>query len=495
MVLTQNSDKVADLHAKLSQAEGSLGQAKTLNNELRDSNTSLRGEIDKLKADKKKLQSDLERERSRADQALHSSNLSHNNQDAVRSLKSRVQDLESEIELLNQQNARLLSALKEANENSSAHQGGHRDHGSHRGQENYDLLTKIDNLTRKLEASESENRRLRGQNDVNEGKGGYNSGYSSRQDQIARLEAENESLKKSKVKFTSDMNNKELMNASDISNVQDENRRLKSELAAEKKILENRVLIAEEKAKALLDQYSSTVAPTEIKSALLRASFDDILPTRTAAPFIFDKPLTSTYSGDYNREPFRYDYARTRDVQNYDTRWEEPKYISSNVNLYRQEEPVRVISSREVSPIYRPSATPVYEVRERPTYYLDRSYAQSDYGVPKESFPAYSSLTHIQRPVLESELHRSRPTTKVYHEQARPRSRVHHRMGQSSISSGEDYLSRVSQVYATKENSLNTSADRASFRRKAVAESSPYRSRPGETFLSEFRHKLQSINL
>lgn len=284
------------------------------------------------------------------------------------------------------------------------------------------------------------------------------------------------------------------MNTSDVSAVQEENRRLKSELAVEKKLLENRVLIAEEKAKALLDQYSSTVAPNQIRNNLLREALDDPLPSRLAAPYCFDKPLASSYSSSYNCEPYKYDSNKYLDSYQQETRYGEQKYISANIDLYRHEEPTRMRISQDLGPIYRSSATPVYETREMPSYQLDRSYVHSDYGVPRESFPAYNSVSYIHRPVLENDLDRSRPTTRIYEAENKPRARVSNKMKHSAFSSGEDYLSRVSQVYPTRENSLNTSSDRASLRRKAVKESSPYRSRPGETFLSQFKQKLQTIN-
>lgn len=200
--MTQANEKARTLQAKLDQVESSLSQSKVINGELKETNADMREAIDRLKTENKKLNKDLVKERSRAEQALRNSNLSSANDGAVKALKDRINDLKNEIELLNNQNAKLLMALKEANQNNSSREGAHVGQGHFGGQGDYELRNKIDELSRRLDETEAENRRLKQNGPTNNGHAGYSSAFDSRKEHITRLEAENGSLKRGNVKVT-----------------------------------------------------------------------------------------------------------------------------------------------------------------------------------------------------------------------------------------------------------------------------------------------------
>lgn len=271
------------------------------------------------------------------------------------------------------------------------------------------------------------------------------------------------------------------MSTSELSSLKDENRKLRAEYAAEIKLLQNKVLIAEEKAKTLLDQYSSTVAPLEVKKELWKQDLELSTPFRLTPPYIFDRPLSSNHSGDYQSHPYQLDNSKYRDNFYKTSAWEQPSY---SANLYEADPPKKYLD-REPSPIYRPTYNSIISPNYNQSY-LNRSYQEPERTV------RYISPNPSIRSYIDTEVTRSRES----HHDYLPKTKfTGNLMRHSNISVGDDYLGRVSTVYPTRESQINSSFDRGSLRRKAVADSSATRTRPGESFLSEFKQKMQTIQL
>jgi hypothetical protein len=269
-----------------------------------------------------------------------------------------------------------------------------------------------------------------------------------------------------------DLSNKDLHNTSEVSSLRDENRKLRADSVAEIKLLQNKVLIAEEKSKVLLDQYTTTVAPLEVKKEFWKRELDEPSTYKSGAPYIFDLPLSAPLTSDYHSQPYNYDRSFYREPLPRSSYMEQP---SMTTNLY-ESAPLKRYLDREPSPIYRPA-------HESPLYsqsFIGRSFVSSE----KPLRPT-SPLPNI-RTYLAAEVSRSRDSGMYL-----PRGRA----GTGAPASvGDDYLGRLSGVYPGTV-ATQTSVDRGSVRRLAVADAGSHRQRPGESFLSEFRHKMQAINL
>lgn len=277
-----------------------------------------------------------------------------------------------------------------------------------------------------------------------------------------------------------DLGSRDSSYPNEVSTLKEENRRLRAEAAAEIKQLQNKVLIAEEKSKAFLDQYSNIVAPLEIKKEFWRRELEDPPVSKVSPPYMFDLPLSSNVSTNYNNQTYHLDTSKYRD--NYFERpsLEPPRY---STNLYGSQ-PIKRYIDREPSPIY----APVYEPPSQPVNYqsyVNRSFQEHDR--PQR----LASPTPNIRSYLDTEVNKSRDTSRGYLSRHRHAGTLRN----SAISVGDDYLGKLSSVYPSSTNQLNASFDRGSLRRKAVAEASSTKTRPGESFLNEFRQKMQAINL
>ena len=190
------SEQVNQLQTRLKQAESELMQARAMIDEHRRSQDSLQESIRGLRDEKTRLERALDQEKKRGDQALKSSGLAAGNLEATKMLKERIKDLETEIDLMNGQNAKLLEALKAANSAQNSNQGNL---GFSLGpsRDDLELRQTIQTLNRKLEMAEAENRLLKENiSRASEGQrvnSNLNGDYSEK---IIRLESENQVLKK-----------------------------------------------------------------------------------------------------------------------------------------------------------------------------------------------------------------------------------------------------------------------------------------------------------
>lgn len=259
-----------------------------------------------------------------------------------------------------------------------------------------------------------------------------------------------------------------------MSSLREENRKLRAETSAEIKLLQNKVLIAEEKSKAFLDQYSSTVAPLEAKKEIWKRELDEPSTYKPSVPYLFERPLSSTINTDRLSQPFHYDSSVYREPLPRASFIEQPLLTA---NIY-ESVPMKRYVDRDPSPAYRST----YEPQTYTSSYIGRSFLSSEKPLRPTS-PAPSIRSY-----LDAEVSKSRDLGRTYLPKTRTGA-LH-----STVSVGDDYLGRLSAVYPPPTSQLNSSFDRGSLRRQAVAEASRS-SRPGESFLNEFRQKMQAINL
>lgn len=191
-----HADASSGLQSRLAQAEQELRDARGQLAEAGRSREQLEAALRRLTDDCARLEKRLMAETSRADQAVRGAGLAHSGADASRGLRERVKDLETEVELMNEQNAKLLEALKAANNGPHAHGRG-APAGQGHGQHEDELLQRLQHVTRKLEMAEAENRLLResGHRGSDPARGGFASGDAANE-KLIRLESENQVLRK-----------------------------------------------------------------------------------------------------------------------------------------------------------------------------------------------------------------------------------------------------------------------------------------------------------
>lgn len=192
---TKNDSEVHLLKQMVSSLEEELGLAKSeLSNAERQKST-LQTTIDNLRRENERLGRQMEAEKARADQANRNSAQSGQGE-ATRMLRERIKDLETEIELMNSQNAKLLEALKEANKpqmNSQSQMGISLGPTKHEEE----FHQRIQHLTKKLEMAEAENRILRENSQKGNDSFKGNLGNSDLlTEKLIRLESENQVLRK-----------------------------------------------------------------------------------------------------------------------------------------------------------------------------------------------------------------------------------------------------------------------------------------------------------
>lgn len=187
-----DSQEIKQLETKLAHTERELRLAREALDDADKKTYTLNSTIRELRQDNDRLQRLVETEKARADQAARNSSLATGASEATRVLKEKVKDLEAEIDLMNKQNAKLLDALKAAN---SAQNGLSASFGVTRAED--ELMQRIQNLTRKLEAAEAQNRHLREANNRDyDGNRPNVGGSESLNDKVIRLESENQVLRR-----------------------------------------------------------------------------------------------------------------------------------------------------------------------------------------------------------------------------------------------------------------------------------------------------------
>lgn len=191
----KNDSEVFLLKQLVSSLEQDLGEARAQLAEADRNKSGLQTTIDNLRRENERLGRQLESEKSRADQASRNS-AQIGQGEATKMLRERVKDLETEIELMNAQNAKLLDALKAANNPQiSSHNQMGISLGPSKNEE--ELNYRIQQLTRKLEMAEAENRLLKETNQKgNDSIRGNLGNADLLTEKLIRLESENQVLRK-----------------------------------------------------------------------------------------------------------------------------------------------------------------------------------------------------------------------------------------------------------------------------------------------------------
>lgn len=313
-----------DQQARISSLETQLNQQRQLIDDLRRLDDDQKSMIERLKSEKRGLEGDIDRERRKAKDGSGSGGPDQRAE--IQKLQQTIQLLESEVQNLNKENNKMFEALRSQTPKGQS--------GSDEVQQ---LKSKIAQLT-------TENGYLKDQLGGGANPRGLSGNSGALEQELLFLKQKNNRLE-SEVAALKDQSI--ISSNQEITALQAEMRKLKSEASLEIKALKSKLIVAEEKANALLDQYKDKLASGYSSETQKPAGVFDTKK--------FLQELYSTTSSAYDRDPFS-----TSDYSNRAGALGPTPYLSSGLvtSLKEQEQavPRGYIGghSRSRSPISKP---------------------------------------------------------------------------------------------------------------------------------------------
>lgn len=319
----QQGQPNSDLMHKISSLEHQLVQQRQLVDDLKKINDGQKDMIDRLKQDKSSLENELDREKRKAREMVHSGPADH--KDEIQRLQQANMALESEILNLNKENAKLF----EATQANLAKLSGNSDGGQ-------SLRQKVAQLT-------AENGYLKDQLGSGSLKGGSsNLGAGTDQEvyqlkqKINKLEFENANLRDQSV----------LSANQEVAALQTEIRKLKTDALLEVKALKSKLIVAEEKANTLMNQYKDRISSGYSTEAQKPAAIFDSKK--------FLQELYSTNGSHHDRDTFT-----AHDYSNRLGGLVQPTYLTSGLVTALKEQDQAVLQGY-IQPVGR-SRSPIYD--------------------------------------------------------------------------------------------------------------------------------------